>query len=1046
MKKKFINGLLLVALFVGFTGSMVSCKDYDDEKVEDLRAKLNDAETSLRTALEAQKKALESEIASLDAALKNCQETCASFRTTINEKLKEYLTITQWTTSLNEFRTELGGIYYTQDYINKTFYTKDEVDNLFKSLSNYYTKEEIDNLLNGLRDEMKKYVEISSLEQTIANMVSEGKDKLTDALETYFVNNETIRNYIKGLGLSENDVKKIVEEALVSVNSTIQEVKSTADEALALAKKNEGAITELQGTVSTLQGTVSTIQSNLATVQGDVAKLQETATKLQGLIDGLQSSVTTLQNDLKTLQGTVTTLQGTVTNLQQSVVSLGEQLDKVQSTANEAKATADANSKLIANLQSSYNTLNTKVEGLEGTVEGLKSMIADANKEIDALKEQVAANKEEADKLHREMLETISGLASGLDALEANLGSLKSEFEANKAEVKGELKTLQDNIDAANANIAKNTVAIEKLADLFENTMAKLITGIEINRTYNPLFGGFNLPFDVRSNVLVAFHGLLDDYGVRFPTTNAAYYALPELEQYDIITEKDLEMLGVEDLSEVKGYVKLNGNRYITNRDDAEGNAGKVYLTINPTDRDFTGTEFTLIDSRNNTSVVTLSDLKKSDNLIEFGYTRGGVVDQSPNGFYEAKATFKAEDLEKGNRLDFDLTNIKEIAQDLKNWEGENNLTRIMTVIYQNLNNVLPANAVKATWTDDLGTKSVVSQYSIAATSVRPLSFAFGKDISYDRIPGYDKAEDFIDGLIDKIFAAMPDLSFLWDKFDIDRIEIDELTGDLTAKFHVYFNTRSIVSTGPKSVTISLPSYTLNGINGEKVTIHPKNPQITVTIADNDAEIIVEYNIEAELEYMARYCTEPVENIKAQIADFLEDVNDFIDSITGFTFQNVGDKFISGLNEYMQKITQNLWRFLHPNSLMQPTMLLKNTETGKYAIMSRSGKVPSKMNKTNFLIIPTTYTAELLSPAYKKFVAVTNVFKDGVSAQDGDADCKSVLDKANAQSRINEVIEGGFDEFIRFEGQNGYIYEFLYTAVDYSGKVFANKYYVKVSE
>ena len=68
MKKKFINGLLLVALFVGFTGSMVSCKDYDDEKVEDLRAKLNDAETSLRTALEAQKKALESEIASFDAA------------------------------------------------------------------------------------------------------------------------------------------------------------------------------------------------------------------------------------------------------------------------------------------------------------------------------------------------------------------------------------------------------------------------------------------------------------------------------------------------------------------------------------------------------------------------------------------------------------------------------------------------------------------------------------------------------------------------------------------------------------------------------------------------------------------------------------------------------------------------------------------------------------------------------------------------------------------------------------------------------------------
>ena len=42
MKKKFINGLLLVALFVGFTSSMVSCKDYDDEKITNLEGKLAD--------------------------------------------------------------------------------------------------------------------------------------------------------------------------------------------------------------------------------------------------------------------------------------------------------------------------------------------------------------------------------------------------------------------------------------------------------------------------------------------------------------------------------------------------------------------------------------------------------------------------------------------------------------------------------------------------------------------------------------------------------------------------------------------------------------------------------------------------------------------------------------------------------------------------------------------------------------------------------------------------------------------------------------------
>ena len=42
MKRKFINGLLLLALFVGFTGSVVSCKDYDDEKLGNLDGRVAD--------------------------------------------------------------------------------------------------------------------------------------------------------------------------------------------------------------------------------------------------------------------------------------------------------------------------------------------------------------------------------------------------------------------------------------------------------------------------------------------------------------------------------------------------------------------------------------------------------------------------------------------------------------------------------------------------------------------------------------------------------------------------------------------------------------------------------------------------------------------------------------------------------------------------------------------------------------------------------------------------------------------------------------------
>ncbi|MGX8696664.1 MAG: hypothetical protein ACSW8D_09785, partial [Prevotella sp.] len=74
MKKKFINGLLLVALFVGFTGSMVSCKDYDDEKLTEEINKRKDLEKSLRQALADQKTALEQEIQNLQTTINNCKQ------------------------------------------------------------------------------------------------------------------------------------------------------------------------------------------------------------------------------------------------------------------------------------------------------------------------------------------------------------------------------------------------------------------------------------------------------------------------------------------------------------------------------------------------------------------------------------------------------------------------------------------------------------------------------------------------------------------------------------------------------------------------------------------------------------------------------------------------------------------------------------------------------------------------------------------------------------------------------------------------------------
>ena len=187
-----------------------------------------------------------------------------------------------------------------------------------------------------------------------------------------------------------------------------------------------------------------------------------------------------------------------------------------------------------------------------------------------------------------------------------------------------------------------------------------------------------------------------------------------------------------------------------------------------------------------------------------------------------------------------------------------------------------------------------------------------------------------------------------------------------------------------------------------------------------------------------------MERIRQQIDMYLDDIRDFLNDLKDIKPSKIADKAKSAISDYFDEIYKRYKRYLNPNKYVQPTLLVKS-EDG-YRRLSRSVNVPAQIKGTSLLLAPTTYTAEIISPAYKKFVAVTNVFKGEASAQGGDAACKSVLDKANAQSSINEVINGGWGSYIDFEAEDGYTYEVLYSAVDYTGLVFTEKYYFTVSK
>jgi TolA-binding protein len=1028
MKKKFINGLLMAALFLGFTGSMVSCKDYDDEKVGDLSGVLADKEAELKDALAAQKKALEDKIADLQSQIDACKKTCSDFQTWAKAEFDKYLTLI----AFNEFKSDLEkklAKFYTKDEIDAKFtsfaanyYTKTEIDNMFQQLNNYYskdevyTKDEIDALLNStltasyytkedvdnLLNEIKSLLDAQAIAETIVKLLNEGNTTLINAFNNWFVNNPVIEEYLK-TGKGSEIINEHITNALITVNQAIADVKAISDEALRLAKENQQRIVTLEGNVQTLdekfktldenfqklQGDVEKLQGDVENIQGNIENIQGDITNIKGSITGLESRTTALETIAEDLKGRVVKLESLTKDLNDKIISLGEKLDEVSETATAALANSLANTILIAMLDEAYDLLDGRVENLE---DGL-----------DALKEKIYNDSLAADALHREMLETISGLVSAVNNA-VTLGDVEVYINNSITElnISGQLEELKSEIEILiDEKLNVQTQALQKLTETFENVMAKFITGIEINGTDCPLFGEFSLPIDVRSNILLAYYGTLDDYGYEFPTDRPAYNAL---EDGLTITEEDIAMIG--NLKDVEGY-KTEKNTTIISMDGAVGNAGKLYMTVNPTNRNFTGTEFELINSRNEKSAVELADLAKSDHLLSFGYTRGGVNEESANGFYEAKATITKEALSNERiKPDFKTDDITTLFKQFRDNKAID-LTLLVNTIYKNVSRILEANAVKATWEDELGSRSVISQYSIAAAAAKPLSFAFAKDVTSEVFPGFSYIEKFVNKLVDKISAQLPD--FNYEIIDAELVELYPnvvYPSDVFAEFNVVVRNLSTNKTKTLHIIFDMAEWTY---------LFPDND---VTL-DNIQEFI-----NAVIDYVVE----------------LNDIN------TGSLMDDAKNSILNTIIDLV-KSRPHLANFLaQPNKLLQPVLLVVTNQS--YSRLSQISGYPAHVNKANFVLCPTTYTGEIIAPAYKKFVAVTNVSKGGVSAKGGDATCKSILDKANAQKGMKKVFFGGIhaDTHINFSAEAGYTYELLYSALDYSGKVVTKKFYVTVSE
>lgn len=797
-------------------------------------------------------------------------------------------------------------------------------------------------------------------------------------------------------------------------------------------------------------------------VDAQVAALEERVKTLETVKDQLQKDVDALRNELGTAEDGAdkTTIYGRLASAEALIEAINGQIATINETlASKAdKSDLDALTERVVALEGcceAYKDLASRVTTNEEAIKKLQELINEETIKLwsDAI-EKATADAAEAletaklDKARLDKLEELLGenfselddfaefkdaVASALQNADGTWNSLEEILEEQRESVlasvtggyEGTLedvvaayeqadKDLADDIDALTKRVEALELATEELNDklgLVNSILNQYVSGVIVQGTNNPVYGTFALPVGISSNVLAAYYGTPDG-DIYFPAvydeakTNGMYVFSKDGTSTKL-TAEDLKALGVN----VTEWATADHSYLVA---DQDGNAGTLYLTVNPVGQDHTDALPTLENSAGVKSGVELSPLKPSDKVLSFGYTRG-----VENGFYETKATVKEGAIEAIKpRVTYDdikslYTDAKSIVDKIINNKSTNgigvDLKSLATTLYSVSSNILDANAVKFSWTakDEEGnaideTRSVMSKYELAATAVKPLSYNTWINANYDRLPGIGHIENIIGNIFDRIEEAMPQ----FDLEGIDKISIDPIKKK---------------DDGTYTVTVEIT------VDGKLYTdVVDITPSINGVIEDLNTDVIGKLN-------------DQLADINSLI-DQLKQINDLGQSVTDIE---------NAIYDYLYKGQDLALKFINnANKLLQPVMLVKTSDS--FLIPSTSVSAPTKFNAAGaaagISLYPTSYTAEILAPAYMKLVGVTNVYKNGKSAQGGDADCEAALKAVNSASEGFASAKYGFElKNAKLMGAKaGYTYEVVYTAVDYSGKVVVKKYYIEL--
>lgn len=595
-----------------------------------------------------------------------------------------------------------------------------------------------------------------------------------------------------------------------------------------------------------------------------------------------------------------------------------------------------------------------------------------------------------------ELKETNPDLASAIDArIQANMDVIKDGVFADKERIEAAIqgseayKNLKGQVDGVDARVSAlerlrltDSIAAKKITDALNHRLDSVsgslnsalntlleqkLDGITVNATENPVTGYWNASFTgLNLKLASSFYGV----------------AAEGNEDWDV---KANQVLG------------------------KDGNAGYLYVSLNPTEIDPSLVKVELVNSQGEPAKgFKLRDIDNTDKVLTFG-TKAATV--SANGFYQVPVI--ASD-PQNDGVEFDKGALaaaaKNALNELRNPKSNDlDLSLIASALYKNIP-VLTAYGVKAEYylynpdTKNLELKKTVkhavSDYDIAAFAVKPVSYNFLKDnATLDKLSDWAVENFRLPSLSSKLnkFADALDVKVT---LSADKQKVNVYTIVALTNVEVHYEEATNEAWFKKQDGTKIEGSEIKNVSEVKKINTGEGSQNVYKITTTDSTI-----------------ADVVAELNSQIAGKLEPIKNDINKV-GDKWENV----IAKVNPLLSKVASKIGS---ANKLLQPTILYKDQNGNPNTLSTIGGRLGTRFVGTGATTLyATSWTAELFAPAYKKSISVKAVKDENKGG--------ATVTLTDGKTSAAEPFDGSINKVI-FNATKTGEYIIVYKAIDYSG-------------